>query len=127
LATRYRVFVKSKIQRPRVTDKNLRYEGSLELDEALLGAADIMPGEVIQVVNVNNGARFETYAIAAPRGSGRCVLNGGAARLGEIGDELIVLNNVLVPEEAAGAHRMRLVKVDDRNSIVDDSGRPGSR
>jgi len=117
LATRFRVFVKSKIQRPRVTDKNLRYEGSLELDSALLSAADIMPGEVIQVVNVNNGARFETYAIAGPPGSGRCVLNGGAARLGEVGDELIVMSNVFVPEDAAAAHRMRKVSVDSSNRI----------
>ncbi len=127
MATRFRVFLKSKIQRPRVTDKNLKYEGSLELDEALLAAADILPGEVIQVVNVTNGARFETYAIAAPRGSGRCVLNGGAARLGEVGDELIVMSNVLVAEDAAGAHRPCKINVDSRNQAVDDSGRPGGR
>ena len=74
-----RCLVRSKIQRLVVTDKDLKYEGSLELDSRLMKPADILPGELVQVVNVNNGSRFETYVIAARAGSGACVLNGAAA------------------------------------------------
>lgn len=119
--------MKSKIQRPVVTDKNLKYEGSLELDEELMRAADILPGEVVQVVNVNNGNRFETYVIKAESGSGACVLNGAAARLGEVGDELIIMSNVMVEEPEAAEHQLTRVVVNNNNRIVDDSGRSGSR
>ena len=115
---RFRVLAKSKIQRLVVTDKNIRYEGSLELDQALMKAADILPGEVVQVVNLNNGARFETYVIAAAAGSGACVLNGGAARLGETGDELIVMSSVMVEEAEAQGHQIRKVIVDKHNRIA---------
>jgi aspartate 1-decarboxylase len=71
-----RCLVRSKIQRLTVTGKNLKYEGSLELDSRLMRAADTVPGELVQVVNVNNGSRFETYVIPARAGSGSCVLNG---------------------------------------------------
>lgn len=111
----FRVLVKSKLQRLTVTDKNLLYEGSLELDAGLMTAADIVTGEVIQVVNVNNGARFETYAIEADAGSGKCVLNGGAARLGEVGDQLIVMSTALVPDGSIHEHRLRVVSVDGSN------------
>ena len=121
-----RILVKSKIQRLVVTDKNLKYEGSLELDENLMRAADILPGEVVQVVNVNNGNRFETYVIKAPSGSGACVLNGAAARMGEIGDEVIVMSSVFLDEESAARHQLIKVSVDRNNRIVNDSGRPRS-
>ena len=127
MVSRYRVFVKSKVQRLCVTDKNLKYEGSLELDQALLEAADILPGESVQVVNVDNGSRFETYLISAPAGSGRCILNGGAARMGEVGDELIVMSKVLVPEEEARLHRLHVLRVDSDNRIIDDGCHPGGR
>jgi len=120
-----RVFVKSKIQRLTVTDKNLLYEGSLELDRALMVAADILPGEVVQVVNVNNGLRFETYVIEAPAGSGACVLNGAAARLGEVGDEVIVMSSVLLEDGDAPGHSLTVVRVDKHNrQTADDGGRP---
>jgi aspartate 1-decarboxylase len=112
----YRRFVRAKIQRLRVTDKNLRYEGSLELDSALTRAAGILAHELVQVVNVNNGARFETYIIDAAPGSGACVLNGAAARLGEVGDEIIVMSIVLVDEQAAVPAFVR-VQVDERNRV----------
>ena len=120
---RLRKLVKSKIQRLTVTDKNLKYEGSLELDSGLMKAADILPGEVVLVVNVNNGARFETYAIEAVvdghgPGPGACVLNGAAARLGEVGDEVIVMSTVLVDDESLGGHRLIRVNVDHQNRIV---------
>ncbi len=122
-----RVLVKSKIQRLTITDKNLRYEGSLELDNDLMRAADILPGEVVQVVNVNNGQRFETYVIEAAAGSRVCVLNGAAARLGEIGDEVIVMSNELLTDTEATHHSLKRVNVDKDNRIVDDGNRPRSR
>ena len=112
-----RCLVRSKIQRVVVTDKNLKYEGSLELDSRLMRAADILAGEFVQVVNVNNGSRFETYVIAARAGSGDCVLNGAAARLGEVGDELIVMSLAWLAESDARQHRLTRVNVDDRNRI----------
>lgn len=121
----FRCLVKSKIQRLTVTDKNLRYEGSLGLDRALLAAADILPGEMVQVVNVNNGARFETYAIAAP--AGHCVLNGGAARLGEVGDEVIVMSTALLEDGAARRFHLKKVNVDGHNRIRRDSHRSRGR
>jgi aspartate 1-decarboxylase len=112
-----RCLVRSKIQRLVVTDKNLKYEGSLELDSRLMRAADVLPGELVQVVNVNNGSRFETYVIAARAGSGACVLNGAAARLGEVGDELIVMSLGWFAESELQLHRLTRVNVDHRNRI----------
>ncbi len=112
-----RCLVRSKIQRLVVTDKNLKYEGSLELDSRLMRAADIVPSEFVQVVNVNNGSRFETYVIAARAGSGACVLNGAAARLGEVGDEVIVMSLVWLGDAESRQHRLTRVNVDHRNRI----------
>jgi aspartate 1-decarboxylase len=112
-----RCLVRAKIQRLVVTDKNLKYEGSLELDSRLMRAADILPGELVQVVNVNNGSRFETYVIAARAGSGACVLNGAAARLGEVGDEVIVMALAWLADVEARHHRLTRINVDHRNRI----------
>jgi aspartate 1-decarboxylase len=112
-----RCLVRSKIQRLVVTDKNLKYEGSLELDSRLMQAADILPGELVQVVNVNNGSRFETYVIAARAGSGACVLNGAAARLGEVGDEVIVMALAWLADAEVRQHRLTRINVDHRNRI----------
>lgn len=112
-----RCLVRSKIQRLVVTDKNLKYEGSLELDSRLMRAADVVPGELVQVVNVNNGNRFETYVITARAGSGACVLNGAAARLGEVGDEVIVMTLVWLGDAESRQHRLTRVNVDNRNRI----------
>lgn len=120
--SRFRKFVKSKIQGLRITGKELHYEGSLELDANLLSAADISPGEMVQVVNVNNGARFETYVIAGKSGSGSCVLKGGAARLGEVGDELIVMSTSYLAEPEGKQYRMIKVSVDTNNSIIREEG-----
>ncbi len=122
-----RCLVRSKIQRLVVTDKNLKYEGSLELDSRLMRAADIVPSEFVQVVNVNNGSRFETYVIAARAGSGACVLNGAAARLGEVGDEVIVMSLVWLGDAESRQHRLTRVNVDHRNRIKkSDRNSPGS-
>ncbi|HTW91042.1 MAG TPA: aspartate 1-decarboxylase [bacterium] len=112
-----RCLVRSKIQRLTVTDKNLKYDGSLELDSRLLLAADIVPGELVQVVNVNNGCRFETYVIPARAGSGACVLNGAAARKGEVGDEVIVMALAWIADAESRQHRVACVNVDHRNRI----------
>ena len=112
-----RCLVRSKIQRLVVTGENLEYEGSLVLDFRLMQAAEILPGESVQAVNVNNGSRFETYAIAARPGTGTCILNGVAARLGEVGDELIVMGLGWLDDSELRQHRLNRVSVDHRNRI----------
>ena len=91
--------LKSKIHRARVTETKLNYEGSLGLDRELMEAADILPGERVQVVNLNNGARLETYVIEEEAGSGTVCLKGPAARLGQVGDEIIVISYAFMSEE----------------------------
>ncbi len=110
--------LKSKLQRLRVTDANLYYEGSLGLDEALMHAAELVPYEQIVVLNVNNGERFETYVIPEPAGSGTVCLNGPAARKGVIGDELIVLSYALLSPEELSTHVPVVVSVGERNHLV---------
>ncbi len=113
-----RIICKSKIQRLRVTDKNLKYEGSLTLDEELMNRADLLEGEMVQVINVNNGKRFITYIIKGEKGSGVVCLNGGAARLGEIGDELILISYCLMDTIKARGFEMKKVFVDEKNRPV---------
>ncbi len=92
---------KSKIHRATVTEANLNYVGSITLDPDLMDAAQIYPGERLQIVNVNNGERLETYAILGTRGSGSVCLNGAAARKAEVGDIVIIISYALMtPEEA---------------------------
>src|SRR5471030_3069201 len=89
---------KSKIHRVTVTEANLDYEGSITVDEILLEAADIVPYEMVQVLNIHNGERFETYAIPGPKESGVICLNGAAARLGLRGDKLIIISTANVED-----------------------------
>jgi aspartate 1-decarboxylase len=110
--------LKSKIQGLRITGKELYYEGSLQLDQLLLKAAKLASGEMVQVVNINNGERFETYVIPAPEGSGVCALKGAAARLGEVGDEIIVMSMAYLDEAEVSGHRLVKVTVDKDNRIV---------
>lgn len=114
----YLTMFKSKIHRATVTDANLKYEGSLELDPVLMKAANIFEGEKVQVVNVANGARFETYTIVGKSGSGTVCLNGPAARLGQVGDEVIIITYVLLSPEQAASHKPIVVKVDKSNKIL---------
>ena len=93
--------LKSKIHRVAITEANLNYVGSLTLDEDLLEAANLLPNEKVQVVNVNNGSRIETYIIKGKRGSGVCCLNGPAARQGAVGDIVIVISYARMDFEAA--------------------------
>jgi aspartate 1-decarboxylase len=112
-----RTMLKSKIHRARVTDANVNYEGSITIDRKLMEAADILPYEQVDVVDVNNGARFTTYAIVGEQGE-ICV-NGAAARLVVKGDVVIILSYQQLTEEEAHRHSPRLVYVDANNSIVE--------
>jgi aspartate 1-decarboxylase len=93
--------LKSKVHRVVITEANLNYIGSLTLDEDLMDAANMIDNEKVQVVNVNNGARIETYLIKGKRGSGTCCLNGPAARLGTVGDIVIVITYARMDFEKA--------------------------
>lgn len=112
-----RVMCKSKIHRATVTKVDLHYEGSIGIDKDLLTAADILPHEIVQVVNINNGARFETYAIEETAGSGTIGLYGAAAHLGKAGDLVIILSNALMDDAAARGLAMKAIMVDTRNRI----------
>lgn len=109
--------LKSKIHRATVTEANLNYVGSITVDEELLDAANILPNEKVQIVNNNNGARFETYTIKGPRGSGMICLNGAAARLVQPGDKVILISYALMDQKEAGSHQPAIVFVNDENTI----------
>ncbi len=111
--------MKAKIHRATVTGLDLNYEGSITIDEDLLERADILPGEQVQVLNLNNGLRFVTYAITAPRGSGTVLLNGPAARLAVVGDRVIVITYCMIDEKDARSLKPRIVHVDERNRPVE--------
>jgi aspartate 1-decarboxylase len=110
--------LKSKIHRATVTDANLNYVGSITVDTNLLDAADIRPYEHVHVVNINNGARFETYAIEGARGSGVICLNGAAARLAQPGDLVIVLSYAQYTETDTHGFEPLVVHVDDANHEI---------
>jgi aspartate 1-decarboxylase len=112
-----RTMLRAKIHRATVTDADLHYEGSLTVDADLMDAAGMLPYELVQVVNVNNGSRLETYLMTGERGSGTICLNGAAARLGAKGDKVIVMAYVLCTDEEARAIEPRVVLVDDANRI----------
>ncbi|MES2124394.1 MAG: aspartate 1-decarboxylase [Gemmatimonadota bacterium] len=112
-----RRMMKSKVHRATITSADLHYEGSLTLDTELMRAADLLEFEEIQVVNVNNGARFTTYVIPGDAGSGTVQLNGAAARLGQPGDLVILIAYADVPDAEAAAFRPAVVFVDAENRI----------
>jgi len=114
-----RQFLRAKIHRATITETDLDYEGSLTLDPQLAEAAGMMANELVHVLNVNNGARFETYIILGQPGSRTVCLNGPAARLGMVGDKIIVLAYAQMTEEEARTHKPRVVIVDENNSIVE--------
>ena len=114
-----RIMLKSKIHRARVTEANIKYEGSISIDKNLMEAADILPYEQVQVLDINNGARFETYAIEAEPGSGEIGIQGAAARLVSVGDKVIILSYCQVEEEQACNFAPKLVYVDERNAITE--------
>jgi aspartate 1-decarboxylase len=114
-----RTLLAAKIHSCTITDANLQYMGSISIDELLLAAVGIVPYEQVHVVNVNNGERFITYAIAAAPGAGSIELNGAAARLGVKGDKLIIMTYAQFNDVEAQNHRPKVVIVDDRNQITE--------
>ncbi len=112
-----RCMCRAKLHRLTVTETELEYEGSITLDRTLAEAAGIAAWERVQVLNLNNGARFETYVILAPAGSGTVCLNGPAARLGMVGDPVIVLAYSWVDEDELDNWRVKVIKVDDNNHV----------
>ena len=113
-----RTMLKSKIHRATVTDGNIDYEGSITIDKKLMEEADILPYEQVQVLNINNGARFSTYAIEGEEGSGDICLNGAAARLAVKGDLVIILTYTEMSDEEARNHQPKIVQVNENNAIV---------
>lgn len=112
-----RTFCKSKIDKVKVTQAELFYEGSITIDEELLRAADIISGEKVEVLNLNNGSRVETYAIAGKKGSGVICLNGPAARSGCVGDELVILCYCLADDKEIKTLKTKVVHIDAKNRI----------
>jgi aspartate 1-decarboxylase len=114
-----RTMLKSKIHRATVTDSNLHYVGSITIDPELLEAADVLEYEQVAVLDIDNGARFETYAIAGERGSGEVVINGAAARLVAPGDTVIVLSYAGYAEDELAGYAARVVHVDEANRATE--------
>lgn len=113
-----RIMCKSKIHRATITKVDLHYEGSIGVDKNLLKKADICPGEIVQVVNINNGERFETYAIEEPAGSGNIGLYGAAAHKGKTGDLVIILSNCLVENKKCRQVKLKVVHVNAKNHPI---------
>jgi aspartate 1-decarboxylase len=109
--------LKAKISNAKVTQAELYYEGSISIDKKILQEADIIPGEKVEVLNINNGSRIETYAIEAKPGSGVICLNGPAARSGCVGDRLVIVNYGFVEKNEAKSYKARIIHLDDQNKI----------
>ncbi len=110
-------FLKSKIAHATITQAELYYEGSITIDEDLLRAVGIIPGEKVEVLNINTGSRIETYAISGKSGSGVICLNGPAARSGTVGDKVIVLSYGLMEQSEAKNFKTKIVYVDEKNRM----------
>ncbi len=109
---------KSKLHPLTVTEADLYYEGSITLDQELLETANLLPYEKVQVVNINNGSRLDTYTIPAERGSRTVCLNGPAARLNQVGDQIIVISYARMSQEEAQEHKPHVVLCDNENNPV---------
>lgn len=114
----FRTMMKAKLHRATVTEANLNYVGSITIDEDLLDLVDLLPNEKVQIVNNNNGARFETYIIPGPRGSGVICLNGAAARLVHPGDNVIIIAYAMMSDEEARTHQPKIAILDEKNKPV---------
>ncbi len=110
--------LKSKIHRAKVTQAELNYVGSITIDEDLMDAANIIANERVQIVNNNNGARFETYVIKGKRGSGTICLNGATARLAQLGDIVIIMSYGALPIEEAKKYEPILIFPDEHNHLI---------
>jgi len=113
-----RTMLKSKLHRATVTGSDLHYAGSITIDAELLEAADVLEHELVHVLDIDNGARFETYTIAGPGGSGEVTINGAAARLVHEGDKVIVISYAELDDAELRDYEPRVVHVDGRNRIV---------
>ncbi len=113
-----RIMLKSKIHRATVTCSNVDYEGSIAIDEELMELSGLMPFEQVQVYNINNGNRFETYTIKGERGSGQISVNGAAAHLAKEGDLIIIASYASYEEVSSIDHKPVLVYVDERNAVT---------
>ncbi len=111
-----RIMLKSKIHRATLTGLELDYEGSIAIDDELLKLADILPGEQVQVLNLSNGVRLTTYAIRAEAGSRTIMLNGPAARLGAVGDQVIILTYCQMGDDELESYNAKIIKVDRENN-----------
>lgn len=120
-----RQMLKSKIHRATVTGCDLHYAGSIAIDAGLMRAADLLPGEKVHVLDLENGARFETYAIEGGPGSGEVRINGAAAHLVATGDKVIVLSYALYDQRELEGHAPRVVHVDERNREIATGADPG--
>lgn len=111
--------LKSKIHRATLTDANLNYVGSITVDEDLMEQARMLPNEQVQVLNINNGERLETYVIPGPRGSGMICLNGAAARRAQPGDLVIIVTYAMLDEKEARQHQPSVILVDKNNRVLE--------
>ncbi|MDI3547986.1 MAG: aspartate 1-decarboxylase [Halanaerobiales bacterium] len=114
----YRTMLKAKLHRVRVTEANLEYRGSITIDQDIMDKADILPHEKVQVVNINNGARFETYVLPGERGSKTICLNGAAARLAQVGDRVIIMSYALLNEKEITDWEPKVILFDEENNII---------
>ena len=112
-----RIIYKSKIHNATITDANLHYTGSTTIDSELLKVADIFPGEKVQIVNLNNGARIETYIIEGEAGKGTICMNGGAARYAQKGDKIIIISYCLVESKEVSTFNAKVVFLNDKNGV----------
>jgi L-aspartate-alpha-decarboxylase len=119
----FRTMMKSKLHRATVTEANLNYVGSVTIDEDLMDLVDIYENEKVQIVDINNGARFETYVIRGKRGSGVICLNGAAARLVQPGDKVIIISYGLMTSEEARRHKPVIAILGDENRVVQVIGK----
>jgi len=113
-----RTIMKSKIKNATITKKDHNYSGSIGIDKKLLDACNIYPYEIVQVLNVNNGSRFETYVIEESEGSGTIALYGPAARLGEIGDPIVILSYGIIEGKEAPNLKVKIITVDRKNALL---------
>ena len=114
-----RTMLKSKIHKATVTEANLDYQGSITIDEVLMKKADLLPGEKVEVFNLNTGSRFETYVIKGKKNSGMICVNGAAVHLCSVGDKVIIVAYLLIEEGKARLLEPKIVHVDAKNRIRD--------
>jgi aspartate 1-decarboxylase len=114
----YRQMLKSKIHRGNITGADLNYIGSITIDELLMERSDLVENEKVTVLNINNGARFDTYVIAGKKGAGEICLNGAAARLAQVGDKVIILAYGSYDVKELKDHTPAVIHVDENNQII---------